>query len=65
MNDDIKSMNAIRAYKFRLYPNSKCQSEIDLQLRLSKDFYNKLLEKAKEDYGKDDYRLYPDYMDCR
>ena len=46
-------MNVIRAYKFRLYPNSKCQSEINLQLRLSKDFYNKLLEKAKEDYGKD------------
>ena len=53
MNDEIKSMNVIRAYKFRLYPNSKCQSEINLQLRLSKDFYNKLLEKAKEAYGKD------------
>ena len=46
-------MDSTRAYKFRLYPDSKRQSEIGLQLILSKNFYNKLLEKAKEEYAKD------------
>ena len=46
-------METMRAYKFRIYPNDKCQSEIAMQLKLSKDFYNKLLEKAKEAYEKD------------
>ncbi len=46
-------MDSIMAYKFRIYPNDKCQSEIDAQFTLSKSFYNKLLEKAKEAYQKD------------
>ena len=47
------NMDSTKAYKFRLYPDSKRQAEIDLQLILSKNFYNKLLEKAKEEYIKD------------
>ena len=46
-------MKVIRSYKFRIYPNDKCQNAIENQLALSKDFYNKLLEKAKEAYKKD------------
>ena len=46
-------MEVIRSYKFRIYPNDKCQNAIENQLTLSKDFYNKLLEKAKEAYEKD------------
>ena len=45
-------MDSARAHKFRLYPDSKRQSEIDLQLNLSKNLYNKLLEKSKEEYAK-------------
>ncbi len=39
-------MELKRAYKFRIYPDAKHQSEINLQLMLSKDFYNLLLEKS-------------------
>jgi putative transposase len=46
-------MNSIRTYKFRLYPDFKRQSIIEMQLVLSKNFYNKLLEKAKARYEKD------------
>ena len=53
MNDDINNMDSTRAYKFRLYPDSKRQAEIDSQLVLSKNFYNKLLEKAKGGYAED------------
>jgi putative transposase len=53
MNDDINSMDSTRAYKFRLHPDSKRQSEIGLQLGLSKNFYNKPLERAREGYAKD------------
>jgi len=49
----IIDMESIRAYKFRVYPDIKRQSEIDYKLILSKNFYNKLLEKAKEAYKKD------------
>jgi putative transposase len=45
--------DAMRAYKFRIYPDAKRQSEIDLQLILSKNLYNKLLERAIEAYLKD------------
>jgi putative transposase len=53
MNTDINNMDSIRAYRFRIYPNNRCRSEIDMQLNLSKNFYNKLLEKSKDAYGKD------------
>ncbi len=39
-----------RAYKFRIYPDAKRQSEIELQLTLSKEFYNLLLEKSIKAY---------------
>ncbi|MEM3248290.1 MAG: helix-turn-helix domain-containing protein [Conexivisphaerales archaeon] len=36
-------MELTRAYKFRIYPDANRQKEIEMQLNLSKDFYNKLL----------------------
>ena len=50
MHNKINRMDSTRAYKFRLYPDSRRQSEIDLQLTLSKDFYNMLLEKSIKSY---------------
>ncbi len=38
------------AYKFRIYPDTKRQTKIDLQLTLSKEFYNLLLEKSIKAY---------------
>ncbi len=46
-------MDSTRAYKFRLYPDSKRQSEIDERLILSQKLYNSILEKAKKSYEKD------------
>ena len=43
-------MELIRAYKFRIYPDTKRQSEIMSQLALSKEFYNLLLEKSIKSY---------------
>ena len=43
-------MELIRAYKFRIYPDTKRQSEILSQLALSKEFYNLLLEKSIKSY---------------
>jgi transposase, IS605 OrfB family, central region len=50
MNDETKDMDSARAYKFRIYPDAKRQSGIDLQLLLSKEFYNLLLEKSIKSY---------------
>ena len=46
-------MKSIRAYRFRIYPDAKRQEGIDMQMRLCKELYNKLLEMTKEKY-KDD-----------
>ena len=43
-------MNSTKAYKFRVYPDTKRKSEIDLQFILSKEFYNLLLEKSMKLY---------------
>ena len=43
-------MGLTRAYKFRIYPDAKRQSETELQLTLSKEFYNLLLEKSIKSY---------------
>ena len=43
-------MEVTRAYKFRIYPDVKRQKEIELQLLLSKEFYNLLLEKSIKSY---------------
>jgi len=53
MHDDIINMDSIRAYKFRLYPDSKRQSEINEHLILSQKLYNAILERAKKAYEKD------------
>ncbi|EQD37541.1 transposase, IS605 OrfB family [mine drainage metagenome] len=39
-------MELTRAYKFRIYPDEKRQSEINEMLVLAQQFYNKLLEKS-------------------
>ena len=39
-------MEVTRAYKFRIYPDAKRQSEIDYRLILAQQFYNKILEKS-------------------
>ncbi len=43
-------MDSTRLYKFRLYPDAKHQSEIDMQFALSKGFYNLLLKKSIKIY---------------
>lgn len=43
-------MEVTRAYKFRIYPDSKRQSEIDERLILAQQFYNKILEKSIASY---------------
>ena len=50
-------MELTRAYKFRIYPDTKRQSEIDLQLTLSKEFYNLLLEKSIKSHKDGDKKL--------
>ena len=50
-------MELARAYKFRIYPDTKRQSEIDLQLTLSKEFYNLLLEKSIKSYNEGNKKL--------
>ncbi len=46
-------MESIRAYRFRVYPDARRQREIDEQIELARFLYNKLLERAKEEYLKD------------
>ena len=46
-------MDSTIAYKFRIYPDPKRQSEIDERIALSQKLYNKILEKAKASYEKD------------
>ena len=46
MNDEIKDMDSTRAYKFRIYPDTTRQAEIDERLILAQQFYNKILEKS-------------------
>ena len=50
-------MEVRRAYKFRIYPDEKRQLEIDLQLTLSKEFYNLLLEKSIKTYKEGNNKL--------
>ncbi len=50
-------MDSTRVYKFRLYPDSKRQSEINSQLLISKEFYNLLLEKSIKSYQDGDKKL--------
>ena len=43
-------MEVRRAYRYRIYPDAKRQKETELQLTLSKEFYNLLLEKSIKAY---------------
>ena len=43
-------MESRKAYKFRIYPDAKRQSEIDERLILAQQFYNKILEKSIASY---------------
>ena len=43
-------MELTRAYKFRIYPDTTRQEEIDERLILAQQFYNKILEKSIESY---------------
>ena len=46
-------MESVRAYRFRIYPDVRRQREIDEQIELARFLYNKLLDRAKEEYLKD------------
>ncbi|ASI13671.1 IS200/IS605 family transposase OrfB [Candidatus Mancarchaeum acidiphilum] len=50
MNGYTNNMDSTRAYKFRIYPDTKRQNEIDERLILAQQFYNKILEKSIESY---------------
>ena len=50
MNIGINNMELIRAYKFRIYPDTTRQEEIDERLVLAQQFYNKILEKSITSY---------------
>ena len=45
-------MDSIRAYRFRIYPDTKRQKEIDKRIVLAQQLYNTILEKAKSEYEK-------------
>jgi putative transposase len=51
-DDKMGDVDVQRAYRYRLYPDSKRQKEIDEQMELARLLYNKLLEKAKDEYQK-------------
>ena len=48
MQNKKGNMETMRAYKFRIYPDSKRQKEIGNSIFLSQSLYNKLLEKTIE-----------------
>ena len=48
-----KDVDVTKAYRYRLYPDSKRQKEIDEQIDLARLLYNKLLEEMKKAYEKD------------
>ena len=50
MHYQHKDMDSTRAYKFRIYPDTKRQEEIDEKLVLAQQFYNKILEKSIASY---------------
>ena len=50
-------MEVRRAYRYRIYPDAKRQKETELQLTLSKEFYNLLLEKSIKAYKEGNKKL--------
>ncbi len=53
LNGARENVDIARAYKYRLYPDSKRQKEIDEQIELARLLYNKLLEEMRKAYEKD------------
>ncbi len=49
-NVKIEYVDIAKAYRYRLYPDSKRQRELDGQIELARLLYNKLLGKAKDEY---------------
>jgi putative transposase len=50
MNNHKNSMESVKAYKFRIYPDTTRQEEINERLILAQQFYNKILEKSITSY---------------
>lgn len=50
LNKIIKMVKMEKSYKFRAYPSKEQQREINSQMFLSKQLYNRLLEKSKEHF---------------
>ena len=48
MENKKENMETMRAYKFRIYPDTKRQAAIDNSILMSQRLYNKLLEKTIE-----------------
>ncbi len=48
MENKKENVEAMRAYKFRIYPDTKRQAAIDDSISMSQRLYNKLLEKTIE-----------------
>ena len=48
MENKKENMETMRAYKFRIYPDTKRQAAIDDSISMSQRLYNKLLEKTIE-----------------
>ncbi len=52
MKGAVGYVGITKAYRYRLYPDAKRQSEVDGQVELARLLYNKLLEKARDEYRK-------------
>ncbi|EQD57798.1 transposase, IS605 OrfB family [mine drainage metagenome] len=50
-------MVAMKACKFRIYPDEKRQEEIDERLILAQQFYNKILEKSIASYQNENTKV--------
>jgi putative transposase len=50
-------MELTKAYKFRIYPDTIRQEEIDKRLILAQRFYNRLLEKSIRSYKNDNHKV--------
>jgi len=57
MEYNIRNMESIKAYKFRVYPDVKREAEINERLLLSKDFYNLLLKNSIQSYKNGNKRI--------
>ena len=63
MNVDINNMDSIRTYRFRLYPNNRCQSEIDARDTTQECSSCHNIKKGAERLTMND-RIYPLFLSC-